>query len=506
MKRYLGPALIALISACIGNAPPPIPLKPVRFLVINDVYVADTTPEGQGGLARVATVRNRLADTGPILFVLAGDVLSPSLGSKYFQGRQMIAALNAAKLDYATFGNHEFDFEADTLVARIRESKFKWISSNCTKADGTAFPGVLSWDTLRVSGHKVGLFGLTLQERYPAYVRCANPDTVAHRMIQALADEGADLIVGLTHQTMAADRELLGQEPKLDLILGGHDHIALDSAVTNRHVVKADANARSAQFVTVWGGKNEWRQATGLVRIDASLPADTLTGRVVQVWEDSLRQRLGPVHQVGSTSVTIEASGTMSRRHESVLGDLVTDAMRAGTGADVALINAGALRLERNIAPGPITNYELEAALPFADQTRVISFPISGAGVRRLLEHGVAEGILGSGGFLQVSGLSFTFDPAKPSGSRIAGDIRRESGHVLQAGDTLTLAFGTYSACTGGDGYSVPEAAKACMRRNEAPRALDLLTRYITDSLKGNIAAPSSSRIIRAGPRNTNPG
>ena len=46
MKRYLGPALIALISACIGNAPPPIPLKPVRFLVINDVYVADTTPEG----------------------------------------------------------------------------------------------------------------------------------------------------------------------------------------------------------------------------------------------------------------------------------------------------------------------------------------------------------------------------------------------------------------------------------------------------------------------------
>ena len=505
MKRYLGPLLLGLIS-CIGNAPPPIPLKPVRFLVISDVYVADTLPDGRGGLARVATVRHRLADTGPILFVLAGDVLSPSLESKYLHGRQMIAALDAAKLDYATFGNHEFDFELDTLVARIAESKFKWISSNCTKADGTAFPSVLPWDTLRVSGHKVGLFGLTLQEHYPAYVRCANPDTVAHRVIQTLADEGADLIVGLTHQTMAADRELLGREPRLDLILGGHEHIALDSAVTNRHVVKADANARSAQFVTLWGGKNEWRQATGLVRIDAALPADTSTARVIQVWEDSLRRRLGPIHQVGSTSVTIEASGSTSRRHESVLGDLVTDAMRAGTGADVALINAGALRLESNIVPGPITNYELEALLPFADQTRVISFPISGAGLRRLLEHGVAEGILGSGGFLQVSGLSFTFDPAKPSGSRIAGEIRRESGQVLQAGDTLTLAFGAYSACTGGDGYLVPEAAKACARKTEAPRAVDLLTRYITDSLKGNIPAPSKSRIIRAGAGNTNPG
>ena len=142
MKR-LGPVLLALLSGCIGNAPPPIPLRPVRFLLINDVYVADTTPEGQGGLARVATVRQRLHDTGPILFILAGDVLSPSLESKYFQGRQMIAALNAAQLDYATFGNHEFDFELDTLAARIAESKFKWISSNCTRADGTPFAKVL---------------------------------------------------------------------------------------------------------------------------------------------------------------------------------------------------------------------------------------------------------------------------------------------------------------------------------------------------------------------------
>jgi len=503
--KRLGLLLLTLLSGCIGNAPPPIPLRPVRFLLISDVYHADTTPDGQGGLARVATVRQRLADTGPILLVLAGDVLSPSLESKYFHGRQMIAALNAAQLDYASFGNHEFDFELDTLAARIAESKFKWISSNCTRSDGTPFAGVLPWDTLRVSGHKVGLFGLTLRDSYPDYVRCSDPDTAAHRVIQTLSDEGADLIVGITHQTMAADRELLGREPRLDLILGGHEHIALDSVVTNRHAVKADADARSAQFVTVWGGKNEWRQATGLVRIDASLPPDTLTSRVIADWGDSLRQRLGPLRQLGSTSVPIEASGSMSRRKESVLGDLVTDAIRAGTGADIALLNAGALRLDREIAPGPITNYELEAALPFADQTRVVSFPISGAGIRRLLEHSVSEGVLGSGGFLQVSGLSFSYDPARPSGKRIQGELRREGGAVVETGDTLTLAFGAYTACRGGDGYSVPEAANACRRSTDAPRALDLLTRYLTDSLKGKIEAPKSSRITGR-PGNTNPG
>ncbi|HYC30995.1 MAG TPA: hypothetical protein VEB59_01840, partial [Gemmatimonadales bacterium] len=76
MKRFL-PALL-LAAACVPGAKAPEPLDPVRFLLINDVYVADTLSDGHGGLARVATVRKRLADQGPTLFVLAGDVLSPS--------------------------------------------------------------------------------------------------------------------------------------------------------------------------------------------------------------------------------------------------------------------------------------------------------------------------------------------------------------------------------------------------------------------------------------------
>jgi 5'-nucleotidase / UDP-sugar diphosphatase len=151
-----------------------------------------------------------------------------------------------------------------------------------------------------------------------------------------------------------------------------------------------------------------------------------------------------------------------------------------------------------------VTNYELEAALPFADQTRIVSFPMSGSGVRRLLEHGVSQGVLETGGFLQVSGLSFTYDPAKPSGRRILGEIRRDRGQLLGSSDTITVAFGIYPACEGGDGYTVPEAAQACAGRDTAPRALDLLTRYITDSLRGRITAPKASRIVDA--RRTNPG
>ena len=80
--RVAAGAMLLGLAACAGPGKP-APLNPVRFLLVNDVYVADTMADGTGGIARVATVRHRLADTGPVLFVLAGDVLSPSLLSKF---------------------------------------------------------------------------------------------------------------------------------------------------------------------------------------------------------------------------------------------------------------------------------------------------------------------------------------------------------------------------------------------------------------------------------------
>lgn len=504
MTRALLALALGLAAACVPGAKAPEPLNPVRFLLINDVYVSDTLADGRGGLARVATVRNRLADQGPVLFVLAGDVLSPSLLSKYYNGRQMVEAMNAAKLDYATFGNHEFELDRDTLVARIAESEFKWLSANCGLAEGGAFPQVQPWDTVRMSGHLVGVFGLTLQGSYRRYVQCTDPDSAARQAVDTLSKVGADLIVGLTHQTVQADRDLLAAEPRLDLILGGHEHEAHDSIVSGRHLLKADANSRSAQFVTLWGGKEEWRQAVAIVHIDSRLPDDTAVARVTAAWADSLRRRLGPERQVGSTSVPIDARDAHSRRRESVLGNLVTDAARAGTGSDVALINAGAMRLDDVIRPGPVSTYQLESIFLFADDTRMVTFPLSGTRLREVLEHGVSEAALGKGGFLQVSGVSFTYDPARPSGSRLVGDLRRQDGGVVGPDDSLSVTFAGYPACHGGDGYSIPEASQSCAGERQAPRAADLLTRYVTDSLGGEIRAPAEGRIVQAG--NTNPG
>ncbi len=485
---------LALV-ACTGLPKAPAPTNPARFLSINDVYSADTLADGNGGLARLATLKQRIAAEGPVLFMLAGDFLGPSLLSRYYNGTQMVQALNAAGLDYATFGNHEFDLPEDTLAARIGESTFKWISTNCVRAGGERFPGVLPWDTVRVYGKKIGIFGLTLQGQYPKYVQCGSPDSAATVALDSLAAMGADMIVALTHQTLAADVALLNREGQLDLVLGGHEHEAHSVAVGSRYVLKADANAVSTQFMTIWGTKGEWREAPRLLDVKPSLPSDSAVQAIVDRWQDSLRVRLGENYVVGTVVQPIDALDAPQRQQETVLGDLVTDAIRMGTMTDIGVINGGAMRLNEIIPPGPLWYYTIESIFQFADETRIVTVPVSGQRVREILEQGVSERNFGSGGFLQVSGIKFVVDRGRPSGSRIAGPITTPTGNSIYPDQVYRLSIPAYLACRGGDGYKVPEAAGPCVAAATAPRVADLVVAHFGERLGGRIAAPPGIRI-----------
>jgi 2',3'-cyclic-nucleotide 2'-phosphodiesterase (5'-nucleotidase family) len=110
----------------------------VNFLQINDVYeIAPLSGGKEGGMARVATLKKKYKQKNANTFlVIAGDFLSPSIYNslqfegKAIRGKQMVEAMNAAGMDFAIFGNHEFDIKEGELQDRINESNFQWISSN----------------------------------------------------------------------------------------------------------------------------------------------------------------------------------------------------------------------------------------------------------------------------------------------------------------------------------------------------------------------------------------
>jgi len=90
----------------------------VTLLQVNDVYQFMPVDQGTtGGLARLFTLTKSIRQENPnTLFLLAGDTISPSVESITLKGAQMIDAWNTIGLDYATFGNHEFDFGPATLT------------------------------------------------------------------------------------------------------------------------------------------------------------------------------------------------------------------------------------------------------------------------------------------------------------------------------------------------------------------------------------------------------
>src|ERR1044071_9306980 len=116
--------IIALV-AVDANAQQKQPVQTkITILQLNDVYQISPVDKGKsGGMARVATMQKQVRAASPnTLFLIAGDFISPSVASRLFKGKQMVDALNAAGLDIATLGNHEFDFGADVLRARMKES------------------------------------------------------------------------------------------------------------------------------------------------------------------------------------------------------------------------------------------------------------------------------------------------------------------------------------------------------------------------------------------------
>ena len=493
------------LAACAPRsqpaATPATKARAVRFLLVNDVYVTDTLRDGRGGLARVAAIRDSIqrATGYSVLFVLGGDVLSPSVLSKWYGGAQMVDGFNAARLDYAVLGNHEFDGNRANLVARIGESRFRWLSGNCGEASGAPFPNVRGWDTLRLSGVKVGIVGTTIALNYSAYVKCRNADSATTALVDTVAAAGAELVIALTHRFMFEDTHTLEIEPRITAILGGHDHDGRRLVKDGRLIIKAVSNSRTAALVTITREGGKWVVRDTVFNFGPGMRDDARTAASVSRWRDTLTRRIGPDRVLGNAPEAINAIDSISKR-ESPFGNMIADALRIGTGADVAIINAGALRFDDIMPAGPITKHMIEGIFLFADETRAVTFPITGARLRELIENGIGRTGLSSGPYPQVSGLQFSFDARMPSGARVVGDLKRTDGRVLTPHDTIRMTFVAYPSCRGGDGYKIPEAAAICKELDAnptvAPRSVDLVIRHL-ESMNGRIVTPPTGRATR---------
>ena len=114
--------------------------------------------------------------------------------------------------------------------------------------------------------------------------------------------------------------------------------------------------------------------------------------------------------KIAEAAVRLDGEREHVRTRETNLGNLVTDAIISGTGADIAIVNGGVIRA--SIEPGDITVGDVIMALPFADY--VVVKEVSGKDVIAALEHGTSSYPEPKGAFPQVGDMTFQIDITKP--------------------------------------------------------------------------------------------
>lgn len=424
MRRRLVAAILCCVLAVIAVAFDRADAQSsatVTFLHINDVYEIDAIEGGSyGGLSRAATVLRRLEQTqAPVLMTLGGDYLSPSaigtaiIDGQPLGGRQMVDVLNHVGLDWAVLGNHEFDVSEEALRARLTESRFRVVSSNVSNVNGQPLPGTVRSAIVPVHAGgraiRLGIIGLTIDATRRPWVQYAPPVIAAREQI-ALLQGKVDAVIALTHLSLAGDQALVTQVPGIDLVLGGHEHEnwVLRRGPNFTPIVKADANVRTVAIVTLTFGRSKTRPtvAARFDVLDRTVPQNAEVQGIVQKWMsialDAFRTSgFEPTRVIGIVPEPLDGRESVVRNQPGRLADLITAAFdREAGGVNVAILNAGSVRIDDVVQAGPVTEYDMLRILPFGG--RVTRAALDGALLGSVLDAGLAN--RGTGGFLHARG------------------------------------------------------------------------------------------------------
>lgn len=484
----LGSSALALIGSLPRAAFAQGTRAKVTFVLVSDIYLMSDqpAPDGQlrGGYARLASVvKAERAKGGNVVFVHAGDALSPSLMSSLDRGEHVITLTNMLAPDIFVPGNHEFDFGKDLFFKRMSEAKFPLYVANILDPDGKLIPGFRERNIIEMSGIRIGITAATDEDAAilssPGDLKFPRSVDTIEKQAALLRKEGADVVVAVVHTDRAKDEAMI-RNRAADIILSGHDH---DLWINYDERTAAAESSYDAHFVTCVDitftvrtneGRREVIWYPEFRPIDTrNVVPDAEIAAVVQQYESKLSKQLDI--PIATTAVELDSRNATVRTQEAAIGDLIADAMRAGTKADIAITNGGGIRGARIYPPGTtITRRDMMAELPFRNTIALLE--ISGRAIRAGLENGFSALPRAAGRFPQVSGLRMVVDPSRPVGQRLVSV--EADGKPLEDTKIYRLATNDFMA-RGGDGYEAFNNVTEIIAPHDGPLMINEVIGYL---------------------------
>lgn len=469
-----------------------------------------------GCVARIAAVVDSIrGEEENVIFLHAGDMVQGTLFYTLFGGEADAAVYNAMELDAMVPGNHEFDRGSEGVLVLLEAAEFPIVCANIDAEGDSLLAGRLPpFVILETVAGRVAVIGLVTGDlskvSSPSDATLVLPVAeTARRYAESASEQGADIVVLLTHIGYHKDVALASEVPGVDLIVGGHSHTLLGdfqriglaaegpypalvtgpdggevtvvtagsrAAVLGRITLELDSLGRvtghSGGPLIVTGGEYQDASRTPVGpeardHLEGLLSAEPL---VAVAGENPDVAELVGAFEAELASFAWEVAGSASadllhRRVPdgelpggSMIAPVICDAMlrkmeKVGLEPDFALLNAGGARI--SIPAGDITVGTVFTLLPFGNTLAVMD--LTGAEVRSALEDGLAnifdeDGSDGS--FPYTAGLRYDADAGMPRGSRVTSlEIHSPEGWApLDPGRVYRMVTVAFLAA-GGDGY-----------------------------------------------------
>ncbi len=469
-----------------------------RLLLVNDIYKM-SEQKGRGGFARLAAIaRAAKSDGVPTLYAHAGDMYSPSLMSGFDQGAHTVELLNVVPPDVFVPGNHEFDFGKKNYLDRLQQAKFPFFAANLRHADGSVIARHQDRAVFTLGPVKVGVFGVALKDTplmssADGFVFTDEMQTVRDQS-KALRAEGADIVVAVTHTDFLRDIEI-ARSRLVDVLLTGHDHDLRISYDNRTAMVESGEEGEYVTAIDMYcvvaekDGKRSvtWRPA--FRPIDSALVTpDPEALAIVRRYEAELSKELDVA--IGTTAVELDSRSASVRSQETAMGNLIADAIRASTGAEVAITNGGGIRANKIYPAGTtLTRRDMLSELPFGNATVMVE--ITGKDIRDALENGLSQVDQRGGRFPQVSGLKLVYNRAAPAGSRIVSI--EAGGKPLDPAAKYKVASNDFMF-GGGDGYTALARGRTLIGKTDGTLMANVVMAYIRQI--GRVETRVEGRIV----------
>jgi 2',3'-cyclic-nucleotide 2'-phosphodiesterase (5'-nucleotidase family) len=437
----------------------------ISLLTYNDIQTAAAK---DGNFSRMIELINqrRAAIDDPVYVAGAGDQIGPHALSPISQWRAPVDVLNAINPDADVIGNHEFDYGLDPISNVTAASEFPWLASNLVNAStNESFDGTETYEIVERNGVRVGYMGLIdegatfgktnipFNEEGLAVrdITDAGPD-LADRLKE---EEDVDVVVALAH-TGIGDAQSVAQadDGDIDVIAVGDDEQYYPPQETSDTII-TESRARSLYLgelnMTVNTTANEVTGWEGTLRAVGPTERNETASEII----NSYRAEISLDRNITRATAPLDARFGTNYHRESRYGNLVTDAFRETTGAQVAITNAGGIRSDAIYGPGNITGGDVFNTLPFPNT--VVKLEVTGETLREALASQLVTLESSTGQQFgaeisqQTSGVSFEWVPHESADQQIR-DLT-VNGDPVESGETYTVAVNSFMA---GGGSSYP--------------------------------------------------